>query len=69
MKEVLTEAIAAGGSSVRDFLAPDGTKGDYWKQHGVYNKAGQPCPSQCGKAIRRLKGERSSFYCPSCQRK
>jgi len=69
MKEVLTEAIEAGGSSVRDFLAPDGTKGDYWQRHRVYNKAGQPCPSKCGKMIRRLKGERSSFYCPSCQPK
>jgi formamidopyrimidine-DNA glycosylase len=68
MRDVLTEAIEAGGSSVRDFLAPDGTKGDYWQRHRVYNKAGQPCPSQCGKIIRRLKGERSSFYCPSCQR-
>jgi len=69
MRDVLSEAIAVGGSSVRDFLAPDGTKGDYWKRHQVYNKAGFPCPSGCGKTIRRLRGERSSFYCPACQRK
>ena len=69
MRDVLSEAIAAGGSSVRDFLAPDGTKGDYWKQHQVYNKAGLPCPAGCGSTIRRLAGERSSFYCPACQRK
>src|SRR2546425_10164172 len=49
MRDVLGEAIAAGGSSVRDFLAPDGTKGDYWKQHQVYNKAGLPCPGGCGR--------------------
>ena len=69
MRAVLREAIAAGGSSVRDFLAPDGTKGEYRKQHRVYNKAGLPCPSGCGGTIRRLKGERSSIYCPACQRK
>ena len=68
MREVLTEAIQAGGSSVRDFLAPDGTKGDYRKHHQVYNKSGVLCPSGCGKTIRRLKGERTSFICPSCQR-
>ena len=69
IRDVLSEAIKDGGSSVRDFLAPDGTKGDYWKQHRVYNKAGLPCPAGCGSTIRRLAGERSSFYCPSCQRK
>lgn len=69
MQEVLREAIADGGSSVRDFLAPDGTKGRYKSRHLVYNKAGQPCPTGCGTTIRRIRGERSSFYCPSCQRK
>jgi len=69
MRDVLSEAIVAGGSSVRDFLAPDGTKGDYWKRHQVYNKAGLPCPAGCGSTIRRLTGERSSFYCPACQRR
>jgi formamidopyrimidine-DNA glycosylase len=69
MCEVLTQAIQDGGSSVRDFLAPDWTEGQYKRQHLVYNKAGLPCPSGCGKIIRRLVGERSSFYCPACQRK
>ncbi len=69
MREVLRDAIEAGGSSVRDFLSPDGTKGDYWKRHQVYNKAGRPCPSGCGQTIRRLQGERSSFFCPACQPK
>lgn len=68
MQEVLAEAIREGGSSVRDFIAPDGTKGRYRKRHLVYDKAGQPCPSGCGKTIRRLTGERSSFFCPGCQR-
>lgn len=69
MQEVLAEAIRDGGSSVRDFLAPDGSKGNYRKRHLVYNKAGLPCPSGCGKVIKRLVGERSSFYCPCCQRR
>lgn len=68
MRDVLQQAIADGGSSVRDFLAPDGTKGEYRKSHLIYNKAGQPCPG-CGGIIRRLRGERSSFVCLSCQRK
>src|SRR6266496_3608961 len=66
MRDVLQQAIADGGSSVRDFLAPDGTKGEYRKRHLIYNKAGRPCPS-CGRAIQRLPGERSSFVCLSCQ--
>jgi formamidopyrimidine-DNA glycosylase len=67
MREVLQLAIEHGGSSVRDFLAPDGTKGRYTQHHMIYNKAGRPCP-HCGKTIRRLRGERSSFICMNCQR-
>ncbi len=71
MQAVLTEAIREGGSSVRDFIAPDGTKGRYSRRHRVYDKAGEPCPSGCGTTIRRLSGsdQRSIFYCPSCQRR
>jgi formamidopyrimidine-DNA glycosylase len=71
MQEVLTAAIRAGGSSVRDFIAPDGTLGRYRKQHLVYDKEGLPCPAGCGKVIRRLLdgSQRSSFYCPGCQRR
>jgi len=70
MRQVLAEAIEAGGSSVRDFFAPDGSEGHYKKQHLVYGKEGQPCPSGCGKTIKRIieSGQRSSFYCPGCQR-
>lgn len=67
MRTVLGEAIAAGGSSVRDFLAPDGSRGRYQEQHLVYDREGRPCPARCGRTIRRLPGERSSFYCPACQ--
>ena len=67
-REVLQEAIACGGSSVKDFFAPDGTEGRYKRHHLVYGKEGELCPNRCGQHIRRLKSERSSFYCPLCQR-
>ena len=67
MREVLDEAIRHGGSSVRDFFAPDGTEGQYKRQHLVYGKEGQPCSNRCGGVIQRLRGERSSYFCPRCQ--
>ena len=67
MQTVLREAIACGGSSVKDFFAPDGTEGQYKRCHLVYGKEGQPCPNRCGRMICRLQSERSSFVCPACQ--
>ncbi len=67
MREVLEAAILLGGSSVRDFFAPDGTEGRYKRCHLVYGKEGQPCPNRCGHVIRRLQSERSSFICRTCQ--
>ncbi|MGZ8366005.1 MAG: bifunctional DNA-formamidopyrimidine glycosylase/DNA-(apurinic or apyrimidinic site) lyase [Nitrospira sp.] len=67
MCEVLHEAIACGGSSVRDFFAPDGTEGQYKQRHLVYGKAGQTCPNHCGGVIRRFQGERSAYFCLRCQ--
>lgn len=69
MQTVLREAISCGGSSVKDFFAPDGTEGQYKRRHLVYGKEGQLCPNRCGRIIRRLQSERSSFVCPTCQRK
>jgi len=66
-QEVLQSAIACGGSSVRDFFAPDGTEGQYKQHHMAYGKEGQPCPNHCGHMIRRMQSERSSFYCVICQ--
>jgi len=66
-KEVLQEAIACGGSSVRDFFAPDGSEGEFKRRHLVYGKEGASCPNDCGHAIKRLQSERSSFFCPACQ--
>ena len=67
MRAVLSEAIQNGGSSVRDFFAPDGTLGTYRLHHRVYAKSGEPCPNLCGGVVRRLSQERSSFYCALCQ--
>ncbi len=67
MQSVLCEAISCGGSSVKDFFAPDGTEGQYKRRHLVYGKEGQPCPNLCGRTIIRLQSERSSFFCPACQ--
>jgi formamidopyrimidine-DNA glycosylase len=66
-RQVLQEAIACGGSSVRDFFAPDGSEGRFKGRHLVYGKEGLPCPNHCGHVIRRLRSERSSFFCPACQ--
>ncbi|MBX3324511.1 MAG: bifunctional DNA-formamidopyrimidine glycosylase/DNA-(apurinic or apyrimidinic site) lyase [Nitrospira sp.] len=67
MREILDDAIRHGGSSVRDFFAPDGSEGQYKRRHLVYGKEGQPCPNRCGGVIQRLRGERSSYFCPHCQ--
>lgn len=67
MQSVLQDAIQCGGSSVKDFFAPDGTSGQYKRHHLVYGKEGHPCPNHCGRLIRRVQSERSSFFCPKCQ--
>ena len=65
--DVLAEAIAAGGSSLRDFASPDGELGYFSKSFAVYDREGQPCA--CGGTVRRIvQGGRSTFYCPRCQR-
>jgi formamidopyrimidine-DNA glycosylase len=65
--DVLAEAIAAGGSTLRDFASPDGELGYFSKSFAVYDREGQPCG--CGGVVRRIvQGGRSTFYCPRCQR-
>lgn len=73
IRETLADAIAAGGSSLRDYVQPDGELG--WFQHAwrVYGRAGQPCPQCLGPPIcdgvrTRLQSGRSTFYCPKLQR-
>jgi len=66
---VLEEAIAAGGSSLRDFAAPDGELGYFSKAFDVYGREGEPCRGGCGGVVRRIvQGGRSTFFCPACQR-
>ena len=66
---VLEDAIRAGGSSLRDFAAPDGELGYFSKQFDVYGREGEPCRDGCDGRVRRIvQGGRSTFYCPSCQR-
>ncbi|MCK5479558.1 MAG: DNA-formamidopyrimidine glycosylase, partial [Gammaproteobacteria bacterium] len=67
-KEVLNDAIAAGGTTLRDFVNGNGEPG-YFKLHlNVYGKTGEPCIS-CREPIREIRqGQRSTFYCPVCQK-
>ena len=65
--DVLAEAIAVGGSTLRDFASPDGELGYFSKSFSVYDREGAPCA--CGGSVRRIvQGGRSTFYCASCQR-
>ncbi len=65
--QVLGEAVAAGGSSLRDFVSPDGTLGYFSARFEVYDREGKPCA--CGGTVKRIvQGGRSTFYCPRCQR-
>ena len=65
--QVLEEAIAAGGSSLRDHAAPDGTLGYFQKTFSVYGQEGNACPA-CAMPVERIvQSGRSSFFCPRCQ--
>jgi formamidopyrimidine-DNA glycosylase len=67
IKDVLISAIAAGGSTLRDFAAPDGELGYFAKDFLVYGRQGEPC--LCGATVlRRIDSGRSTFYCAKCQR-
>lgn len=65
---VLSEALAAGGSSLRDHQTPDGRLGYFQHSFRVYDRADKPCPG-CGAAVERItQSGRATFYCGSCQR-
>lgn len=67
IKRILAYAISRGGTTLRDFLAPDGAPGYFFQELFVYGRGGEPC-KQCGAPIRVVTlGQRASFYCPSCQ--
>ena len=68
VKEVLNEAIAAGGSSISDYVDADGEEGFFQFQHRVYGREGEPCLA-CKTPIKRIViAGRSSHYCPNCQK-
>ncbi len=68
VKAILGHAIERGGTTLRDFLKPDGEPGYFEQELQVYGRAGEPC-RVCATPIRSVRlGQRSSFYCPRCQR-
>ena len=68
IRATLTEAIAAGGSSVRDYVHSDGGAGSFQLSCAVYGRAEEPCPA-CGHSIAMLRqAGRTTFHCPRCQR-
>ena len=68
IKDTLRAAIRAGGSTLRDFVGADGEAGYFQSRYWVYDRAGKKC-RRCGTLIRKnLQGQRSTYYCPSCQK-
>ncbi|MDD8027784.1 MAG: bifunctional DNA-formamidopyrimidine glycosylase/DNA-(apurinic or apyrimidinic site) lyase [Acidobacteriota bacterium] len=69
VRDVLSRAIRAGGSSIRDYRDADGELGSFQDEHRVYGREGEPCPN-CGGPIRRaVIGGRSGHFCPRCQKR
>ena len=70
IRDVLSQAIEAGGSSLKDFRQADGELGYFQHSFDVYGREGEPCRAEgCGGTIHRIvQSGRSSFYCPNCQR-
>jgi formamidopyrimidine-DNA glycosylase len=70
IKSVLTEAIAAGGSSLRDYVQADGALGYFQHHWAVYGREGEPCPGcDCAEGVRRIvQSGRSTFFCAKRQR-
>ncbi len=68
LKRVLLRSIETGGSSISDYVAPDGSDGAYQDERRVYAREGEAC-SRCGATIKRVViGQRSAHYCPGCQK-
>jgi len=69
IRATLTEAIAAGGSSLRDFVGSDGAPGYFQQHYFVYGRTGEPCRICGGTIQRQIIGQRSTFICSTCQRR
>jgi formamidopyrimidine-DNA glycosylase len=68
IRATLEHAIGAGGSSLRDYVGSDGMAGSFQDQFLVYDRGGIPC-QRCSTPIAAIRqGQRSTFYCPRCQR-
>jgi len=68
VKKVLSASIRQGGTTLRDYVNADGTPGYFRQKLYVYERDGQPC-RHCGTPIRKLaQGQRSTYFCPSCQK-
>jgi len=68
VRAVLASAIEKGGSTLRDFVGSNGESGYFQLEYFVYDRAGQPC-RVCGTPIRQIvQGQRSTYFCPRCQR-
>jgi formamidopyrimidine-DNA glycosylase len=68
VRATLARAVAIGGSTLRDFSDVHGASGAYQAEAAVYGREGLPCP-RCGRPVRRIvQAQRSTFYCPGCQR-
>jgi formamidopyrimidine-DNA glycosylase len=68
VRTILAAAIEKGGSTLRDFVGSDGAEGYFQLDYFVYDRAGLPC-HVCGTAIKQIvQGQRSTYYCPHCQR-
>ena len=65
---ILSHAIARGGTTLRDFIAPDGAPGYFEQELSAYGRGGAPCP-RCGRALKQaLVGQRATVWCGGCQR-
>ena len=71
VRDVLNDAIEAGGSTLRDFANAEGGQGYFQHRFDVYGREGKPCLGDgCASVVKRIvQAGRSTFYCPTCQRR
>ena len=68
VRTILAAAIERGGTTLRDFISPDGAPGYFEQELAAYGRGGEPCPN-CGKRLRQAAiGQRTTAWCPRCQR-